>query len=172
MYIYISFALYHVCMSVRLYVCMSVCMYCIALYCICIVLYCIVLYCNCNCIVCMYTFTGCVYLWLVHTRRPFDAVRVGHASCLLVTKLGELVQQNAAIEWGTTVGLVKEIQRVNQILHWLVAKNVSGQRYVWIWSDIWSNLVRTELDHGWCCSQQFLVIILIIWMGFQCGHHL
>ena len=50
-YIYISFALYHVCMSVRLYVCMSVCMYCIALYCICIVLYCIVLYCNCNCIV-------------------------------------------------------------------------------------------------------------------------
>lgn len=41
----------------------------------------------------MHTFMGCVYLWFVHTRRPFDAVRVAHASCLLVTKLGELSER-------------------------------------------------------------------------------
>ena len=83
-----------VCMSVCLYICMYVCMsVCMS------VLYCIVFaFVFVFVLYCMYTFMGCVYLWLVHTRRPFDAVRVGHSSCLLVAKLGELVQQNAAIE--------------------------------------------------------------------------
>ena len=151
-------------MSVRLYVCLYV-LYCIVLHLYCIVSYCIVivivivLYCMYVYVYGLCIFMACTYKASVWCSTSWTCLMPSgyQTGWISATKCRNWVRNNGWLGQRNSTG------QPNFAL--IVAKNVSGQRYVWIWSDIWSNLVRTELDHGWCCSQQFLVIILIIWIG-------
>ena len=160
------------CTSACLYVCLSVCialyLYClVVLYCISIVLYCIVLY--------VYVYGLCIFMACTYKASVWCSTS---CTCLMSS--------------GYQTGWISATKCRNWVRNngWLGQRNSTGQpkfasigrkkcfrseiRMNWVRHSVKFGQNRTWLGqhHGWCCSQQFLVIILIIWMGFQCGHHL
>ena len=140
-------------MSIILYVCMFVClsvrMYCIVLYCICIALLCcivLVLYCIVSyCIVCIRLWVVYIYgLYIQGVRLMQYELHMPHVFWLpnWVNKCNKMPQlsEEQRLTWS------KKFNGSTKFCIDWSQKNVSGQRYVLIWSDIRSNLVRTELD--------------------------